>query len=327
MILFPNFFFLNAQVKENNKIILWDVTGSMKENGIWGQVKDLLLKNIYDTPDKSTEVIIIPFQDDVFPEKRFVVGNEVALEDFNKWVSGYQIPKGNHGTNICLALEKATEFIQKTKKNTVYLLTDGVQEPVRAEMLKKYPSTCLEEFICEKWCAQSKESNAYLVYYQLFGKKEAVNLKECATDTCGLIFLPPPGPYKSIELYSINPITTIISKDNKFFEKPLIRIPVTTDLPKDQLQAHPISGTISAVGFVCNFQANFNGSEITFELSKEAVSRLKVFCKKSSKYSELSIKLKVKESEESKVVITPNSIPLKIKSSGERWMEIKVLPE
>jgi hypothetical protein len=317
-----------AQVVATKQIYLWDVTLSMKDNGIWDQVKVLLKKNVSEIPDKSTDVIIIPYQDDVYPEKRFRIGDEYAVDAFLKWVSEYDVPmpKGGHGTNICKALERAQDFVVKEKINTVFLLTDGVHEPKRPDMKVKYPPTCLDEFICEKWCDFATRNNAFLIYYQLFGKD--YDFKKCSVETCRVSFIPPDksgqiGP----DLFTITPQSTLISKDYSFFTKPIVRIPVTTNLPEDKWKTCQIFGTISAPGFMENFQTKFSGSEITFEMSKDATSKLKVFCKNSKDYSELTIKLKINKNKESIILITPDVVPLRIKNSSERWMELKVLSE
>ena len=317
-----------AQVVESKQIYLWDVTFSMKQNNIWDQVKVLLKKNISEIPDKSTEVIVIPYQDDVFQERRFKMGDDQAVDKFLTWVSEYEVPlpKGGHGTNICRALERAQDFVVKEKINTVYLLTDGVHEPKRSDMFQKYPPGCLDDFICTKWCEFASTNNAFLVYYQLFGTD--YNLKKCSKETCRISFIPPDKSGKvGPDLYSITPKTTLISKDKTFFSKPIIFIPVTTTVPVDKVKFCNISAHISTNGFSETFPTQFDGNEIKVVIPSNVVSNLKDLCKNSLDYCKLMLKFEINKNSEFNTVITPNVVPMRIKNSGERWIEIKVLPE
>jgi len=327
------FFYVDTglgQVTETKQIYLWDVTGSMKKNGIWEQVKELLKKNVSGIQDKSTEVIVVPYQDDVFPEMRFKVGNPKAMSDFEEWVNGYQIPPPkNHGTNICKALERAQEFIVKEKINIVYLLTDGVHEPIRPDMKKRYPVSCLNEFICDKWCEFATQNNAFLVYYQLFGSTSGFDLKECSSRACRIDTIGPAGPKTAPprEIYSITPQITLVSKDKTFFGRGIVKIPVTTNLPKKHWGLCDIKATIASKNFSYTSAVSFNGAEFSFKLPTAILSELQAYCQPQGEYCKLEIKFSINKFKEFVAVITPNGLPMKIKNAGERWVELKVVTQ
>ena len=126
-------FSAQAQVVHSKQIYLWDVTLSMKQNGIWDQVKEQMVASLTEVKDLDTEVIVIPFQDDVYEERRVTVGDAAAMADLVQWIEGYDVPmpKGGHGTNICRALERAEDFVIKENIDCVFLMTDGTHEPKR----------------------------------------------------------------------------------------------------------------------------------------------------------------------------------------------------
>ena len=50
----------------------------MKQNAIWDQVKDQMIQSLTEVKDLDTEVIVVPFQDDVFEEKRVTLETLLA---------------------------------------------------------------------------------------------------------------------------------------------------------------------------------------------------------------------------------------------------------
>jgi len=324
---------LLGQVKVEKCVFLWDVTGSMKQKNLWDPCKDLLRKKVKSIQDKSTEVIILPFQDDVLEVKRYSLNKENAIKDLISYIDAFDISAPyKHGTNICRALEKAQDIIKKENINIVYLLTDGRQEvyPTKRELKAQYPSSCLQDFICEKWCPYAKEFNCHLIYYQLSSEIGQFSLttcddqsKLCRIDTVA------PGPEGPIPMiYKITPTITSLRKDKSFFEKSVLSIPVSTDVPIDLWQQCQISASFLDKGsrsIVNNLHGKFNGSEILIDLSPPVLSKLKTFCDNASDYCFIDILFKVKPSSAFKVNIAPNQVQCKIKIVPERWVEIKVL--
>lgn len=314
----------NAQVVSTKQIYLWDVTLSMKQNGIWDQVKEQLSESISEIQDKTTEVIVIPFQDDVYEEKRVIVGDDDALSELLIWIQAYEVPmpQGGHGTNICRALERAEDFVINESIDCVFLLTDGAHEPKKKAMELQYPSTCLEEYLTNRWCAYATELDAYLVYYQLLGGLD-LNIKRITDETCRVISVQP-GNGRPDRLYYITPQVSDISKDRDFFSSGSFTIPVTTSLPKEYWKNCEVTGAIHAVGLNAPCEVTFRGTEIHIELAPFALQDVERFCSTPSEYCELSLKLELSTNESLMVVLTADEIPLHIKNGGERWFEIKV---
>lgn len=314
----------HAQVVSTKQIYLWDVTLSMKQNGIWDQVKEQLSESISQIQDKTTEVIVIPFQDDVYAEKRIVVGDAVALSELLGWIQTYEVPmpEGGHGTNICRALERAEDFVINESIDCVFLLTDGDHDPKRESMKLKYPSTCLEDYLTNRWCAYATELDAYLVYYQLLGGLD-LRIQKITEETCRVISIQP-GNGRPDRLYYITPQLSQISKDRDFFASGAFTIPITTSVPKDFWKNCTILGSIHAVGFSAPCEVTFRGTEIYVEMASKALQDVERFCSTQSDYCELTLKLELKTNENLMVVLTADEIPLHVKNSGERWFEIKV---
>ena len=112
-----------GQTVHSKQIYLWDVTLSMKQNDIWDAVKEQMIQSLTEVKDEDTEVIVIPFQDDVYEEQRVTVGDKAALDRLVNWIEGYDVPMptGGHGTNICRALERAEDFVLKENIDCVFL--------------------------------------------------------------------------------------------------------------------------------------------------------------------------------------------------------------
>ena len=318
---------LSAQVIASKQIYLWDVTLSMKDNGIWNQVKEQLSASVTEIQDKSTEVIVVPFQDDVYPEKRIIAGDAAALKELLAWIDSYDVPmpKGGHGTNICRALERAEDFVLNESIDCVFLLTDGAHEPKRPEMQSKYPATCLEDYLANRWCAYATELDAYLVYYQLLGGMES-NIKKITEETCRMISVQP-GDGTPDRLYYITPQVSGISKDRQFFKSGRLQVPTTTSVPKEFWLSCNVSASIVGEGYSQDCNVLFSGVNISCELDAEALRELERHCSKNEEFCELVLKLKLEDVDDLMVVLTADEIPLRVKNAGERWFEIKVVAE
>ena len=209
-------FSAQAQVVHSKQIYLWDVTLSMKQNGIWDQVKEQMVASLTEVKDLDTEVIVIPFQDDVYEERRVTVGDAAAMADLVQWIEGYDVPmpKGGHGTNICRALERAEDFVIKENIDCVFLMTDGTHEPKRADMAQHYPEGCLTEYLEDRWCTFATELDAYLVYYHLLGNADP-DIQRVTEETCRAMGMAP-GDGTPDRLYYISPQVQVIARDEAF---------------------------------------------------------------------------------------------------------------
>jgi len=113
--------------KDRNYIFIFDCTGSMiKTNECWENAKDYLHTQLDEQLDEGDNFTIVPFQDE---PHAVIKGNQSNY----KWS---QIDKEleriihlqHSRTGICKAWESSLEYLDKTKNNYVFLLTDGHDE-------------------------------------------------------------------------------------------------------------------------------------------------------------------------------------------------------
>lgn len=318
-----------AQVIPSKHIYLWDVTGSMQNNGIWEPVKELLIESLDELDNADTEVIIVPFQDDVFEERRIRVGDVSAMEDLKQWVRSYDIPRltPNHGTNICRALERAADFVNKEYIDRVFLMTDGQHAPENQPWKTRYPPSCLEEYLTSKWCPLATERNAFLVYYHLLGKA-GTQIQEVTNRTCNAVTVEP-GKGEPEFLHYVSPEVALLSKDEAFLLAPTLSIPVTTTLEPEQYDLCRISGALKGPGFEAPLTVEFTGTTIECSLKITDADRLDRAFPESTEevVYDLLVTLDMDPVKEMMIVLTADEIPFQFRHFEERWFEIKVMGE
>ena len=322
-------FSAQAQVVHSKQIYLWDVTLSMKQNGIWDQVKEQMVASLTEVKDLDTEVIVIPFQDDVYEERRVTVGDAAAMADLVQWIEGYDVPmpKGGHGTNICRALERAEDFVIKENIDCVFLMTDGTHEPKRADMAQHYPKGCLTEYLEDRWCTFATELDAYLVYYHLLGNADP-NIQRVTEETCRAMGMAP-GDGTPDRLYYISPQVQVIARDEAFISAPTFSVPVTTSLPSAFYDNCTFSGTLEGAGYTAPLGITFNGTSLECSLDASAAAKLdRTFPASVEEVTyELEVKLAMEPLEEAMVALTADRIPFQFHHFEERWFDIKLVEE
>ena len=322
---------LFAQGVHSKQIYLWDVTLSMRDNGIWEQVKDQMITSLREVRDKDTEVIVIPFQDDTYPEQRVQVGDASALEALCQWIDEYQIPmpKGGHGTNICRALSRAEDFIFKEDIDCVFLLTDGTHEPKNPAMAEKFPVGCLTEYLENRWCAFATELDAYLIYYHLLGNSD-LQIEEVTEATCRALSIQP-GDGTPDRLHYITPQVQKIVKDKSWLAQRNLDIPMTTSLPKDfQALCEMDAELVSADGTSSSpLNADYQGANLACELSEANIAWLNQKCppKVEEESYPLLIRLTLRAPEDLLVALTAESLPVEFHHYEQRWFDVKVIPK
>jgi hypothetical protein len=152
-----------GQAKENNRIILWDVTASMvgstpngynSEKDIDKKVREGLIKLIGEFENDNTSFRIMPFNSDILDYSKIFECSADGKSKAINYINGYKIdPKIKGYTNICAAWEKAHRYIDKAKSNYIYLYTDGEQNVGYGEDGKN----CMQGLV-EKYCELTKGS-------------------------------------------------------------------------------------------------------------------------------------------------------------------------
>ena len=145
---------VNDFAKKERRIFLWDVTISMvgatqnsacvkgtkrskpsfdyansgfpyynKDKDIFDTTRETLLKLIDDIKTESTEIIVLPFRNDIVGEFKAFATAE-GKDQLRKQIMGWDdLQVGGTFTGTCL--EKAIRLFTEDKKNQVVLLTDG----------------------------------------------------------------------------------------------------------------------------------------------------------------------------------------------------------
>ena len=176
------------------RIYLWDVTLSMKGyNGkpdIYDDVVKYLERSINEIQDESTEVYILPFQEDVldtWSANCSVEGKKSLIEK----VKGYKNDKVTN-TNITRPIQYVKEHIisdAKRPSTFFWILTDGAQSNNFGGI------KALSEELC-RWPGFAVEHKAHLVYVMLTNEAENEARSIIPEDNKGTIT--PVGPNESL---------------------------------------------------------------------------------------------------------------------------------
>ncbi|MDR1527824.1 MAG: VWA domain-containing protein [Dysgonamonadaceae bacterium] len=166
---------LTAQAKRY--IYLWDVTLSMKgyrgvakhpyqrELDIYNDVRDFLVNTINSIEDETTEIVVLPFQDEhltfePWTRQATVEGKREIIQRIENYTNEQET-----NTDIVGAIEYAKKNLVKSgNENTLILLTDGTQ----SEKLSGGNAALVE--LLKGWKIYAKEKNAYLLYIMLNNK-------------------------------------------------------------------------------------------------------------------------------------------------------------
>jgi hypothetical protein len=157
------FSFSNAQIKQEKRIYLWDVTKSLENNGIWKEVKKNLENAINQIDESTSEIVIIPFVEDIVDVWHCTStdeGKKALISKMDK------VEPGGSSTNICAAIHKAYELIDPDKVNYIFLMTDGQHNTSDEKNL--FNDIYL-------WESKTLGINVYGFYVMLY--KEAYNAK------------------------------------------------------------------------------------------------------------------------------------------------------
>lgn len=207
--------------KKERRIFLWDVTISMvgateksscvlgtkrsnpdfnyekskfryynAEKDIFDVTRDALVRMIMQIQNESTEIIVLPFRDDIvceFKANASADGKEMLRRQIMEWNG---LKEGATNTYTCL--KKAVGYFSPDRRNRIVLLTDG--EPNSEDGSKERDNLC--EYLLN-WNGKvnsSKELGNYLVYVMLTQDaegnigKEVVKAAEKNPYTMSVIF-------------------------------------------------------------------------------------------------------------------------------------------
>ncbi len=162
----------SRQQKIDRRIYIWDVTKSMQGHNsktndydasidVWDKVVDFLKKDIEAITDSSTELIMLPFQEEILDEwsvKATEDGKKQLLQKIDDAKSRFT---DKTYTNISGPFEVAKrKFVSPNKNNLIILLTDGQQS-------KSYGGQDKWIALLDSWQDYAKQNNAYLIYFMV----------------------------------------------------------------------------------------------------------------------------------------------------------------
>ena len=188
LLIFFNSSLSYGQAKENNIIILWDVTASMvgstpsgynADHDIDKNVRDGIKKLIGALEEDNSTIRIFPFTTKILDYSRKYASNASGKSAAISYINSYKIdPKIKGYTNICSAWEMAHKYIDKSKSNFIYLYTDGEQNTPYGEDGKN----CMQGLI-DKYCGLTKGS-----CFTYFISIDALNENLYFPPECGVKF-------------------------------------------------------------------------------------------------------------------------------------------
>lgn len=201
-------------------IYLWDVTLSMQGYNnetpdIWDDVVKIITNHIGSISDESTELVVLPFQEEILTEKINESWNERATsngkakmyEHINDAKNKF---KDISYTNISGPFKQTMDrYIDSKRNNVVILLTDGKQS-------NKYGGQSQLLDLLSKWDAYAHENNAYLIYVMLTDEARDYDvIKELNKTDRGEALLPEEViDFKLIEVSPIRQVSFNIIDDS-----------------------------------------------------------------------------------------------------------------
>lgn len=129
ILLFLLLFLLGGNINAQRQcIVLFDCTGSMKENNCWETAKSKLKDIAINVCDKETEIVIIPFQENLKPiirhNQSYIVSHwGEIVNELDKHINSK-----HRGTCIVKALESGGNCITPACFNSLHLITDGTED-------------------------------------------------------------------------------------------------------------------------------------------------------------------------------------------------------
>lgn len=164
------------KVQVDRRIYLWDVTLSMqgyqgKTPDIWDDVTAFLKKDIENISDENTELVLLPFQENILADwscRATEDGKKELLRHIDDAKKLFAKPTN---TNIAGPFSKVKDsYVDHNRNNLVILLTDGKQNVSGGQEAWRNLLTT--------WHPYAKMNNAYLIYVMLTNQAIDNELKQ-----------------------------------------------------------------------------------------------------------------------------------------------------
>lgn len=204
--------------KIDRRIYLWDVTLSMQgydqnapkkynaDNDVWDKVVAFLKRDIENISDASTELILLPFQNDILARwevKATAEGKAELARRIDE--SKTQFHKITN-TNIAGPFRDVKDkYIDSKRNNLLILLTDGRNNVGGSEVWFKLLSS---------WQTYARDNNAYFIYFMVSKNAEDKAVEEIVDgQSYSEVVLPTDTIPEFIDLYPAESVNFNIKDD------------------------------------------------------------------------------------------------------------------
>ena len=298
-------------ITSEKRIYLLDVTKSMIGRGsvntpnIFEDVKHSLQEAIDEIADSKTEIVIVPFTDKPFQD---VIQGTIANKDSLIYQIGrLDVRSGN--TNVADAWSRGMDYLDSTKVNYMFLLTDGLHntgpnKEVLYERLRDWDTICKGKYF-------------FSFYVMLTSNAVEQEIRQITKDTRQMW---------SIESLNINAalIKTIFVQRSNIFEDKTIGVTFSSNNPKVFLDDLDVQFVLEDNPFYTispTRQNKENAKVYEFDVTEQV--------KKIDIPVDVMLKIKVNHNEEKYplVFFTPNELEFKIINRGVRRMTLKVVDD
>lgn len=207
----------------DRRIYLWDVTMSMQgydsnapknynaDIDVWDKVVAFLKKDIGNITDASTELILLPFQEEILDCWTVRATAEGKAELIRRIDESKRRFKNITNTNIAYPFSEVKEkYIDPKFNNLLILLTDGQHS-------ERFGGKAVWLELLSSWQAYARDTNAYLIYFMVTEAAndkdivDAVDNKDCSELVSATGIIP-----EFIDLYPAKTVNFNIKDD---FEK------------------------------------------------------------------------------------------------------------
>ena len=165
--------FAQDQVKRSNYIYVFDCTKSMIFNNILDSSLDYLHADIVER--KNGDVTIVLFQGQPLEVYQFDAADftEKKWDEIDKTIRSHAANVTY--TNICSSWDKALGYVDDSRYNYIYLMTDG-EDNIKGQGT---PAVCKR---IAEWCGKYRDSHAYFV--ELFKEAHKPEIEEAIANSC-----------------------------------------------------------------------------------------------------------------------------------------------
>lgn len=296
---------VGAQPYLNEKrVYLLDVTASMEGRGIvetpniFDNVKNQLSNSLSNITYPQTEIVIVPFTENIFNPIR---GNITQIDSLVNEISKIGIEKGD--TNIADAWEYGISELDSTKVNYLFLLTDGLHNHgVEKEVLYKR---------LQEWQYIAKDKYMFAFYVMLTPNAKEMEIIEIIESTNKLWAIESMNVNVSFINSTLN-LKSNINNDKK------VRIDFSSQNNEVFNSGLQLNIRLEENSFyeLCNLKSNIINKYVEFEI-KELLPRIQIPIETQQK-----LYLEYDKEKNPLVFFTPEIINFSIVNKGVRIMTI-----